>query len=111
MRAAFWAAALSYSSTGNTSAASPDTVVAQASVTVTAVTLAPSALASSNPAQTALPASSDPSVAISRCLYMVSSVGDLWRYLGAFPPTGGYRKSSRRLSQPRASRCYNFLQF
>src|SRR5262245_66376695 len=71
MRLALSLADLSYSSTGKASTASPVTIADHGSVTVTAVTFAPRRLASSKPAATALPANSDPSVAIRMCLYMV----------------------------------------
>src|SRR5581483_7075025 len=71
MRAASSADDFSYSSTGKASAASPVTIAVHGSVAVTAVTLEASALASFKPVVTALPASSDPSVAIRMCLYMV----------------------------------------
>src|SRR6188474_3038884 len=71
MRDAVSLADFSYSSTGKANAASPVTVAVQGAVTVTAVTFAPSDLARSKPATTALPASSEPSVAMRMCLYMV----------------------------------------
>src|SRR5262249_25629646 len=73
MREALSLAVFSYSSTGKPNVVSPVTNAVQGSVTVTTVTCAPSCLARSKPAATALPASSDPSVAIRMCLYMVSS--------------------------------------
>jgi hypothetical protein len=73
IRAAFSAAAFSYSSTGKANAASPVTMAVHGSVAVTAVTLDLSCLARARPVVTALPASSDPSVAIKMCLYMAIS--------------------------------------
>ena len=74
MLAAFSAATLSYSMIGKAVPGSPAIIMAvQGSLAVTAVTLAPSRLASSMPLVTALAASSDPSVAIRICLYMRNS--------------------------------------
>src|SRR4249919_2049304 len=74
MREAVSLADFSYSSTGNAIAASPNIRVVKGSVTVTAVTLALSSLARSKPAATALPARSDPSVAMRICLYILTLV-------------------------------------
>ena len=65
----------------NTNAGSAVTIVVHGSVAVTAVAFAPSTLASSKPAATALAASSDPSVAINTCLYMVSPAVARWKLL------------------------------
>src|SRR5262249_39153637 len=64
------------------------------SVTVTAVTLAFSSLASARPVATALPASSDPSVAIRICLYigvvpLPAMVGASFRRDGHAPAVAG----------------------
>src|SRR5262249_12775009 len=75
MREALSSAVFSYSSTGKPNDASPLTNAVHGSVAVTTVNCAPSCLARSKPAATALPASSDPSVAIRICLYIVVLLG------------------------------------
>src|SRR5262245_11053455 len=68
MRAASCSAALWYSM--KAAAVSLLAIESHGSIAVRAVTFAPASLASARPAATALPASSEPSVAIRMCVYM-----------------------------------------
>src|SRR5207244_3364175 len=70
------------------------------SVTVTTVTLAPRALASASPCATAFPASSDPSVAITRCRYMSAAPSRLvLQSLVAQLHRGVFRQAAEQASQ------------